>query len=140
MKIYIKILLGLFFVPILTNGQNLNYDNIINNWTEGRIENNNNVLPLSEPRRGGYYSLTLKNDSSIIFNYPLDCGVDYKLIGKWNTIDSLLICKFERKITYISNKETEISEIMKFRILKLTPNNLILKDLNTNKILPYRKK
>jgi hypothetical protein len=57
--------------------------------TEVTLEGN--ILPLSEPRRGGYYSLTLKNDSSIIFNYPLDCGVGYKLIGKWNTIDSLLI-------------------------------------------------
>jgi len=138
MKIYFKILLGLFFVPFLTNGQNLNYDNIINNWNEGKIDNNN-VLPFSEPRRGGYYSLTLKNDSSIIFNYPLDYGVGYKLIGKWNGTDSLLICKFKKKIKYLSNKETEIFEIKKYRIIKLTPYNLILKDINTNEILPYVK-
>jgi len=138
MKPYFKIILGLFFVPFLINGQSLNYDIIINNWNEGNIENNN-ISPFSRPRRGGYYSLTLKNDSSIIFKYPLDCGVGYKLIGKWSVMDSLLICKFEKKIKYSSNNEIEISEIRKFRIIKLTPYNLIIKDTNTNEIFPYVK-
>ncbi len=106
----------------------VNYELLINSWTQGQIDQNDKVIRV-EINRGGLYQLNIKLDTTAIFSAPFSCGFGHERQGKWivNKMDKTIIFTFTKKVGYLNSPgTTNINEIEIYKIRKLTIDELIL--------------
>lgn len=136
-----------FFLPFLfwttTYGQLLEVDNVVDNWSEGQVDEEGNVIR-AEIRRGGVSRMSVNEDSTVVFSGPANCGFGQEQKGTW-TYD-----KNERTITfhftehqgYMNNPNSvRINEFKSYIIEKITSNELIMRPINSDneKLLAFVK-
>ncbi len=112
----------------LVCGQTSNFEQIINEWNEGEIDANGNVID-GGTRRGGWDHLTLNKDSTVIYSGAFTCGFGSRLTGTWSLDkrNGLVTFLFKNTEGYMNNPENgEIDLIETYFIEKLTENELIL--------------
>jgi hypothetical protein len=110
------------------HGQTINYDSIFNDWIEGEIDVNENVID-GGTRRGGWDLLTLNKDSTVIYAGAFTCGFGSKRTGTWSLDkqNNIITFKFNSTEGYMNNTEDgEIDFIETYFIEKLNENELIL--------------
>jgi hypothetical protein len=113
---------------VASQKNNINVGQLINSWTQGKIDQNGKVVQ-ADIKRGGWYKLSINSDTTVIFNGSLNCGFGSESQGKWalNGIDSTVAFAFS-KIKGYGNKpgttDTNFTEI--YKINKLTADELIL--------------
>jgi hypothetical protein len=137
-----KFLLLIFLLinTLVVLGQsNFDFDQITNNWTEGKIDSNGKVVQ-ADINRGGWSSLDIKADQTVIFSGPYLCGSGSARKGKWVLImnDSTIKFIFNESVPYVSTHGTqEINETEIYKIEKVSKNELILNNLGGNKATPF---
>jgi hypothetical protein len=123
--------------------QNQRFRTKAGRWSEGKIDQNNTIVP-ANIGRGGWYHLKLNEDSTVIFADPFTCGFGYERQGKW-TLDAKnrsLTFKFSVKRGYLNSPGTaNISETESYQIKKISSGELILVHFvdGQEKIMPFIK-
>lgn len=117
----------------LVYGQTNNYEHISNNWKEGKVDTNENVID-GGIRRGGWDYLTLKRDSTVIYKAAFACGFGSKRTGTWNLDkqSNTLTFLFTNTEGYMNNTgNVEDTQPETYLIEKLTENELVLLHQNS---------
>ncbi len=71
------LIVSLFITVICVKGQVNDFGQIVNKWTEGKIDENGNVVK-ADFRRGGWYQLNVNPDSTLTFGDPFTCAFGKK--------------------------------------------------------------
>jgi len=108
--------------------KNIDFFQLSNKWSEGKINAAGQVVQGSMPR-GGWYSLQMGSDSSVTFFGASNCGLGHKRIGTWrlNKSDSTVCFLYKEQIAYSVQISEPVSEVEVYKITKVTANELILK-------------
>lgn len=121
--------LFLFSKAVFAFGQSsIDLEQLINNWTQGKIDQNGTVVK-ADINRGGWYQLNINSDTTVIFEDPFTCGFGHKRDGKWqlNKLDKTATFTFFKSIGYMNSPGTvNINEMEIYKIKKLTSDELIL--------------
>jgi hypothetical protein len=126
-----KYLMTLFLVitTVLTFGQkSVDFRLLYNSWTEGKIDQKGKVIQ-ADINRGGWKSLHINPDTTVIFAGSLDCGFGHERHGMWtlNTVDTTVTFSFTKKVNYEKTPKTiYINETETYKIEKVTADELIL--------------
>jgi hypothetical protein len=135
-------LLAIFFISITifsSEQSKVNFKNLTNSWTQGKIESNGNVIK-ANASRGGWYNLKIKKDNSVIFSDPFNCGIGHEHQGNWtiNKLDKTVTFIFTKQVGYVNSPgNSEINETEIYKIEKLTKTELILTKVGQEKTLPF---
>ena len=135
-----KFLITLFLIitTVLAFGQNsIDFRLLFECWTEGEINQNGNVIQ-ADINRGGWKSLHINPDTTVIFDGSFDCGFGHKRYGIWtlNTVDTTVTFSFTKKVGYENSPRTAyINETETYKIEKLTTDELILTQILDGKEL-----
>ncbi len=138
------IVLFLLTTTVQASGQSsIDFGQFINSWTQGKIDQNGNVIKAGKSR-GGSYQLNINSDSRVIFRDPFTCGFGQERNGKWtlNKMDTTVTFIFSKSVGYINSPMTSnINETEIYKIKKLTSDELILKKLSDGieRIVPFIK-
>jgi len=135
--------LFLFSTMVFTFGQSIvDFEQIINSWTQGKIDHHGKVIQ-ADINRGGWYQLEINKDSTVAFSAPDDCGFgEGKREGSWklNQNDTSVTFSFSKHIGYMAYPGTiYINETETYKIKKLNAAELILlQTLNKKeRIMPF---
>ncbi len=136
--------LFLFITTILAFGQSsVDFGQLINSWTQGKIDKNGKVIQ-ADINRGGWYQLNINSDTTVIFGAPFTCGFGHERHGKWtlNKMDTTATFTFSKSVGYMNSQgTTNINEMEIYKIQKLTADELILTQTVDRKerIMPFVK-
>lgn len=123
-------------ITILATGQsNIDFGQLTNSWTQGRIDADGKVIK-AEVNRGGWYHLNINTDTTVVFSDPFTCGFGHKREGKWtmSKSDTTVIFYFDKRVGYMNSPGTaDIKETEIYKIEKLTVDELILKKMGQEK-------
>jgi hypothetical protein len=127
-----KYLLTLYLVTttVFANGQgSIDYGQLVNSWTQGKIDQHGQVTQ-ADMQRGGWYQLKINHDSTVAFSAPDNCGFgEGKREGRWklNIYDTTITFLFSTHIGYMAYPGTSfINEIETYKIRKLNAGVLII--------------
>jgi len=107
---------------------NVDFEQIIKSWTQGKLDHDGNVIQ-ADVNRGGWYQLNINSDSSAIFGDPFNCGFGHERYGIWdlNKMDSIITFLFTKRKGYMNAPSSaDINESEIYKIKKLTTDVLIL--------------
>lgn len=110
-----------------------------NSWTQGKIDANGKVVK-ADPSRGGWYSMTLNSDNTVLFSDPVNCGFGHEKSGKWyyNKKDKTVTFNFTKQVGYMNKPgTTDINETVTYKIESISDNQLILKQVDQEKTLQF---
>jgi hypothetical protein len=112
-----------------TFGQNLvDYGQLNNSWTQGKIDPNGIVIK-ADINRAGFYYLDIHLDTTVVFRDPYTCGEGFERHGKWtlSKADTTITFFFTKRFGYMeATREKDINETETYKIKKLTTDELIL--------------
>lgn len=117
----------------------IDFNQLEGSWTEGKIDTDGNVSR-ADINRGGWYSLNIHTDTTVVFCNPLECGFGHRRTGKWeiNETDTTVTFYFTKKVGYMNAPGTEdIEDIETFKIERLTSDALVLKKNGQEKLMPF---
>jgi hypothetical protein len=136
---YFLSFLPLFFTFCAFAQTNTNYSLLVNKWTEAKVDSVGQVVQ-ADAGLGGWSSLTITSNKTVVYAGSFDCGFGQSREGKWklNSKKNTLTFRFTKKIGFMNVPGTEkIYEKEVYRIEKLTGEALVLKDLSRNKIKAF---
>ena len=106
--------LFIFLPTVLSFGQSsIELGLLIKSWTQGKIDQNGNVIQ-ADINRGGWYQLNIRPDKTVIFGGTFTCGFGLERHGKWriNNEDTTMTFSFYICVGYINTLVTaKIHEI-----------------------------
>jgi|GEM_PF-2798979 len=118
------------------NGQrNHSFENLVNQWVEGQIEDETGKVIPAALRRGGWVSFEVNEDKTVRFNGPKNCGFGSAKEGTWSADSDtgILTFEFSKEVGYMNNKDAagDIEQVERYKIAKLTENELIMQEIGT---------
>lgn len=138
MKYSLVIILAL--ITIYCSGQSCkSYKYFKNSWTQGKIDPNGKVVK-ADPSRGGWYSLQINPDETVLFSDPVNCGFGHEKKGKYsiNKKDKTITFNFTQQIGYTNAPgTTDINETVTYKIERINKSELILKMVGQEKTLQF---
>ena len=124
----IQYLLAILFSLIINTkiiAQIDSFDHITNQWSEGEIDENGDIVP--KDKRARSYRLKIYNDHYVVFSSSLSCGYGRKKEGHWvlNPNDTTITFNFSTEtVNYPYDETVAISKIETYKILKLSKKTL----------------
>ena len=119
----------LFITTSLAFGQkSVDFGQLINSWTQGKIDQNGKVIQ-ADINRGGWYQLNINPDTTVIFGDPFTCGFGHERHGKWTLkdVDTTVTFSFSKRVGYMNSPGTaNINEIEIYKIKTLTADEIVL--------------
>ena len=112
-------------------GQSANFIFLINSWTQGKINSEENVVQ-ADINRAGFYALILKDDIKVIFNGSFSCGIGSSCSGKWtiSALDSIINFNYSRQYNYLKHIDSDNNQSEVYKIALLNEKSLLLTQMS----------
>ena len=112
---------------------------LVNKWTEAKIDSVGKVVQ-ADMSLGGWSSLTINDNKTVIYAAAFDCGFGHSRNGTWvlNTKKKTLTFIFTEKVGFMNAPGTvAIKEKEVYTIERLSKTELVLKNKAKKKTLAF---